>query len=304
VDKPWTKKTIPVYSLQQTSDDGNNHFEIREFYGARITHRSDLFLPHRKDYYFFFLVKKGANRHWIDFVSYDVLPGYLYFTLPHQVHLKEQHAPVDGTLIAFTDDFLLTEEQRELINLPIIRNPDDLHSLKISGKDQDFLTHLFSQMQEEYNNRLDWSNGMLQSYLKIFLLYVSRLYTRQFNFVPTPSGNQSLLRRMKELLNDKYDTLHQVADYAQLLNVTPGHLNDTIRDKTGQNATSLIQQRITLEAKRALFHAELSVKEIGYSLGFEDPAYFNRFFKRVTGETPAGFRNRLRRPQKVPLNPS
>ena len=99
---------------------------------------------------------------------------------------------------------------------------------------------------------------------------------------------------MKELLNEKYDSLHQVADYASLLHVTPGHLNDTLRLQTGRTATTLIHERIILEAKRALFHTPLSIKEIGYSLGFDDPAYFHRFFKRLTGTTPLDFRNAIR----------
>ena len=269
-------------------------FEIREFFGARIRHRTELFLPHRKDYYFFFLVKNGKNRHWIDFVNYEVRPGHLYFTLPHQVHLKEQSSPVDGTLLAFTEEFLFTDEQKAWKKLPILQNPDDRHELKLAETDITFLNNLFAQMLSEYAQAQDWHKGMLQSYIKIFLVYTSRLYTRQFNVNPSPSDSQSLVRRMKDLVGQQYNVLHQVSDYAQLLNVTPGHLNDIIREQTGRTATTLIQERIVLEAKRALVHADLSVKEIGYALGFDDPAYFNRFFKRLTGETPLNFRTTIR----------
>jgi AraC family transcriptional regulator, transcriptional activator of pobA len=288
------KKTIPHYSLEQTSENGNNLFEIREFFGVRIRHRTELFLPHRKDYYFFFLVKSGSNQHWIDFVNYEVRPGHLYFTLPHQVHLKEKNAPVDGILLAFTEEFLITEEQKAWKQLPILQNPDDRHEMKVSESEIAFLDNLFIQMLAEYTQQEDWQKGMLQSYLRIFLVYISRIYTRQFNANPFTADSQSLVKRMKDLVNEKYDALHQVSDYAQLLNVTPGHLNDTIREQTGRTATTLIQERIILEAKRALFHGDLSVKEIGYTLGFDDPAYFNRFFKRLTGETPRNFRADIR----------
>jgi AraC family transcriptional activator of pobA len=288
------KTVIPHYSLQETSIDGNALFEIKEVDGASIRRSNHLFLPHRKDYYFFFLVKKGSNRHWIDFVSHEVNPGNLYFTLPHQVHLKEKNAPVDGTLLAFTEEFLLLQEQSDWKKLPILQNPDDRHELKLSGEDISFLNSLFTQMLTEFRQEQDWRKGMLQSYLKIFLVCLSRIYTRQGGSVPVSSGSQLLVRRMKELVNEKYDSLHQVSDYARLLNVTPGHLNDTIREQTGRTATSMIQERVILEAKRALFHADLSVKEIAYSLGFDDAAYFNRFFKRLTNETPTGFRTAIR----------
>jgi len=288
------KSIIPHYSLKETSEDGNSIFEIKELDGTRARVSNHLFVAHRKDYYFFFLAKKGSNRHWIDFVSHEVSAGNLYFTLPHQVHLKERNAPVSGTLLAFTEEFLLPQEQGSWKELPILQNPDDRHELKLSEADLAFLNDLFAQMFGEFTQQRDWKKGMLQSYLKIFLVYLSRLYTRQFPATLAPSGSQWLVRRMNELVNERYDSLHQVSDYAGLLNVTPGHLNDTIREQTGRTATSLIQERIILEAKRVLFHADLSVKEIAYSLGFGDAAYFNRFFKRLTGETPVGFRTAIR----------
>jgi AraC family transcriptional regulator, transcriptional activator of pobA len=288
------KRTIPQYSLEQTSENGNNLFEIREYSGARAQHRTKLFLPHRKDYYFFFLVKSGYNQHWIDFVHYEARPGHLYFTLPHQVHLKERNTPVDGILLAFTEEFLITEEQKAWKKLPILQNPDDRHEMEMSEPEIAFLDHLFTQMLAEYAQPEDWQKSMLQSYLRVFLVYISRIYTRQFKANPVTFDSQSLVKRMKKLVNEKYNALHQVSDYAQLLNVTPGHLNDTIREQTGKTATTLIQERIILEAKRALFHGDLSVKEIGYALGFDDPAYFSRFFKRLTGETPLSFRTDIR----------
>lgn len=308
------KQGIPHYTLGQTTEDGNDLFEIKEIDHATVRHGSHLYLPHRKEYYFFFLVKEGANRHWIDFVSHEVTPGHLFFTLPHQVHLKERHAPVGGTLLAFTEDFLLTEGHDSWKELPILQNPEEKQSLPLTPADQEFLTNLMNQMLAEYKKgRLRHSpsrsehsqasasdngpdrfvRGMLESYLHIFLLFLSRLYQRQFDTGST-SADRSLFRRFKELIDDRYDTLHQVSDYALLLNVSPGHLNDIVRQHTGRTATNLIHQRVALEGKRLLFHADLSVKEIGYSLGFEDAAYFNRFFKRLTGETPASFRSNIR----------
>ena len=139
------KKIIPHYSLRQTSENGNNLFEIKEIDGS-FRHSSHLYLPHRKDYYFFFLVKKGRNHHWIDFVNYEVRPDHLYFTLPHQVHLKEQHVPVEGTLLAFSEEFLLTEGDPGWRQLPILQNPDDRHELPLSESDREYLNNLFHSL--------------------------------------------------------------------------------------------------------------------------------------------------------------
>lgn len=285
------KTLIPHYSLEEST--GSDLIEVREVKGNMGHPKPFLFLPHRKDYYFFFLVKKGHSRHWIDFVSYDVRPGGMYFTLPHQVHLKERLEPVEGLLVAFTEAFLLPDNQL-LKQLPILQNPDDRHEIKLLPEERDFIDNHMQQMLREYAQEQGWQKSMLQSYLHILLLYLSRLYDRQFPTEPTLTNGRLLVKRMKELLETEYARLHQVNDYARLLNVSPGHLNDTIKDHTGQSAITLIHERIMLEAKRALFHADISVKEIGGQLGFEDAAYFNRFFKRMAGETPLQFRSAIR----------
>ncbi len=294
------RPAIPHYTLQQASQDGNSLFEIKEIDASSLRRNELLFQPHRKDYYLFFLVKKGSNRHWVDFISHDVNPGNLYFTLPHQVHLKERNAGLEGTLLAFTEEFLLLQEQTAWKKLPILLNPDGRHELRLSAEDMFFLNNLFTQILAEYSQQQEWKSGMLQSYLKIFLVCLSRIYSRDANLAPAPSNNKGLMKRLNELVGENYDSLHQVSDYARLLNVTPGHLNDTIREQAGRTATSLIQERVILEAKRALFHADLSVKEIAYSLGFGDAGYFNRFFKRLTGETPLGFRTAIREKKIMP----
>jgi len=121
------------------------------------------------------------------------------------VHLKERHAPVGGTLLAFTEDFLLTdrvhppaERHTSWGELPILQNPEEKQSLSLTPADQEFLTNLMNQMLAEYKKdqyRPDrFARGMLESYLHIFLLFLSRLYQRQFDTGST-FADRSLLRR-------------------------------------------------------------------------------------------------------------
>ena len=84
------------------------------------------------------------------------------------------------------------------------------------------------------------------------------------------------------------------AEYADMIYVTPGHLNDTIKSVTGRTAKQMIDEKRVTEAKRLLYWGELTVKQIASHMNFEDDAYFNRFFKKHTGQTPAFFqRNSL-----------
>jgi AraC family transcriptional regulator, transcriptional activator of pobA len=289
------KKSIPHYPLQQTGAGGNELFEIKELDG-KSRPNDHLFIPHYKDYYLFFLVKQGGSRHWIDFISQEWKPGNLYFTLPRNIQLEEDNAPVCGTLLAFTEAFLSQQDLASWKKLPILQNPDDIHELKLSGEEIASLDNLFIQMRAGYNGRQDRTEGDMRSWLNMFLVSLSRIYTRQYNAHPL-SDDQWMVSRMKDLLHEKYDPLLQVADYAEILDTTPGQLNHLLRAYTGRTTTVLLQERLLLEAKKALVHASLSVKEIACSLGFED-AGFHRFFKRFTGETPAAFRAAARRDRK------
>ena len=78
--------------------------------------------------------------------------------------------------------------------------------------------------------------------------------------------------------------------YAALLHLSAGHLGEVVKAQSGKPAIAHIQERLVLEARRLLFHTPHSVKEIGFDLGFADASYFNRFFKRQTGVTPAAYR--------------
>lgn len=283
------KNSIPHYSLRQAGVEGIIPFVIKELDSRKdASDDNPLFQPYRQDYYFFFLARTGSNRRWIDFINYEWQPGNLYFTLPRHIHLKEANTTADGTLLAFTEEFLQPEELSSWKKLPILQNSDDIHELKLSGVEIDFLSNLFVQMLAEYSQQQNQAKGIMRSYLNIFLVYLSRIYTRQYNANP-PSDDQGMISGLKELLNEKYDPLRQVADYARLLDTSPAQLNNMTRAYTGRNATVLIQERIVLEAKRALVLDDLSPKEIATSLGFED-AGFSRFYKRLTGETPTAFR--------------
>ena len=96
-------------------------------------------------------------------------------------------------------------------------------------------------------------------------------------------------------MEEHFIQYHKVNEYAELLNVTPNHLSETIKKITGKTAGEVIHQRLILEAKRRLLHSSISAKELAYALNFNDPSYFSRFFKANTDLSPEGFRNEIRK---------
>lgn len=80
------------------------------------------------------------------------------------------------------------------------------------------------------------------------------------------------------------------ADYARQLGTSPGHLNALCRSRFRRSCCDWIRRRLTLEARRLLLYSDLTAAEIADRLGFADPAYFARFFRREAGAAPTSYR--------------
>jgi AraC family transcriptional activator of pobA len=275
------------------SPNGGAMFEILELKGHSTQHPSVFLAPHRKNYYLMVFVKEGSSRHWVDMTPYTLKPDTFYFSVPHQVHVKEHAKPLIGAMLCFTDEFLAIEENHLLKQLPVIQNRHNGHELNLTVGDVVFIKDILQKMLNEYNQKQDWRNSMLLAYLRILMIYVSRLYTEQF----TNAGllaDRMLLNKFRALVDEEFSRLHDVAAYADMLYLSPGHLGDVIKQQSGKTAIEHIHERLILEAKRLLFHTDNSIKEIAFQLGFEDASYFNRFFKRLTSQTPLLYRKSVR----------
>ena len=102
----------------------------------------------------------------------------------------------------------------------------------------------------------------------------------------------SLQRRFETLVERHYAEHLAVADYAARLNVSPTHLSRVLRIATGQPASAAIQARVIREARRNLAYSNLSVAQVAYALGYDDPGHFSRVFRRATGLSPRAFRKK------------
>lgn len=110
---------------------------------------------------------------------------------------------------------------------------------------------------------------------------------------PPPSPYERHMRLFEALLRENLPRRWQLRDYAAALSLSPTHLNRITRVQTGLSAARVIEARQAQEARRLLAYTGMSVAEVGYALGFDDPAYFSRVFRRQTGETPTGYRRQL-----------
>lgn len=197
-----------------------------------------------------------------------------------------------GYLIAFHPDFIIGKMgSRELLN--------DLEFLKVWGNpviqlknDAEASTsQLFKRMHTDYS-----ANGlqhllMQQAYFMALLAELNNAYQPL-----SDSPNQKsvvLSNRFKELLFSHIKTKHRVTDYAELLNITPNHLNKVVKQITGKSPTKWIDEALILEAKVLLHQTDYPINEVASAIGIMDPSYFSRLFKKYEGETPLEFRKMI-----------
>lgn len=283
---------IPVYSLK-ADDSGNKQFRIYNYKGD-FPDRSEVLVPHRKDYYLLVFIRLGGGRQWIDMNPYTLKDDTIYLMAPNQVIVKEEMVQLTSTGIAFTKDFLAVQENMSLMMLPIIKNPESVHELMLKEKDIVFVEDIIAKITFEYQNPSEWQHQMLGAYLIVLLTYLSRIYSEQLSENDI-STDKTLLKNFLTKVNDCFSELHEVSDYASLLNISPGHLIESIKNQSGRPAIKHIHDRLIMESRRLLMHTDSSIKEIAYNLGFTDASYFNRFFKRETGLTPVEYRIDIRR---------
>lgn len=286
-------EAIPKYAFEPDDATGNKLFRISKNGSILNYKKSDFLIPHRKDYFFMAFIKRGCSRHWVDMTAYDLKPDTFYFTVPHQVNLKEQIEPITGSVITFTNDFLALDNSGLLKDLPIIQNPLNGHEMYLNAEDLTFIEDIMDKILVEYHAKNNWQHNMLLAYMKILLIYLSRLYTEQFS-KQEPGPDRLLLKKYLSKIDESYTSAHEVAAYAEMLNMSAGHLSEVVKEQSGKPAIVHIHERLILEAKRLLFHTDNSIKEIAYHLGFEDASYFNRFFKRITNHTPVAYRDTVR----------
>jgi len=129
---------------------------------------------------------------------------------------------------------------------------------------------------------------MLQTYLKQFIIHAVRVQKQHLTV--KEDVETKLFKDFSVLVEQNYKKLHSVTDYANRLGLSPKSLTKHFNKIGSQTPSDFIKNRIILEAKRQLIYSNDSVKEIAYGLGFNDAAYFTRFFKKGTLKSPLQFK--------------
>ena len=285
--------TIPVY----TEAESFRKNSFRDFYIASYEDRQDAGLkriaPHRHTYYEIIWITEGSGTHIIDFNSYPFHGPCLFLLQPSHIHQIMKDGPTKGFVLKFNESLFSAESGAEnlLLKYGIFDNISVQPVLQLDQEAVLLLDDLMHKMLQEYKNASELSTVIISSYLKIFLLQVYKLKdSHREELQAAPEPRYLIFRAFKMMLEQQYRQQHAVQHYAAALAITPRALNEITHKYAGKTVSNLIKERLVLEAKRLLHHGKLSVKEIAGELGFEDAAYFTRFFSKNEGVSPQHFR--------------
>ncbi len=248
--------------------------------------------PHRHNYYTVVLIKKAAGLHKIDFQEYSLENSQIYFIGPGQVHQISENQRSVGYAILFSQRFLLQNNipVRFVENLNLFRLFGESLPMSLDEDELQLLSNYAEEMLELHSSQLRHKTEALGALLQLLLIRCNNLCSLPDRDTQSQEAGNVLVRDFKELLEENYREWHSAAEYAAALHITSDHLSKVLRSLTGRSTKEHIQGRITTAAKRMLYFSELSTKEIGYELGFSEPANFSAFFKKCTGESPSAFR--------------
>lgn len=286
------KNEIPIYDIQSIGGFQQDDIYVGRF-GPYSQMHQHLHHPHRHSFYHVVLFTAGSGTHSIDFEQFEVRPWQIYFMIPGQVHSWNFAEAADGYVLNFSNayfqSFLLLSDYIQRFSFfqgiicdSVVQIPTDIREpIKAS----------FEKILRAGSEKTNFSEDHIRVLLLDMFMEISLLGVQTSkNYVP--NYNYLLLKNFQKLIETNFATLRLPKDYAQLLYITPNHLNALCNDLVGMPAGEVIRKRVLLEAKRLLVNLDLSISEISLQLNFSDNSYFTKFFKKYEEVTPDEFRKK------------
>ncbi|HVU99551.1 MAG TPA: AraC family transcriptional regulator [Puia sp.] len=229
---------------------------------------------HRHEHFELIYLNAGQLDCKVDMEEYALSAGDICLIRPGSLHHFTRQNDPRGFLLCFASRF-------GRLSQSLLQVPKDKQAA---------MTELLGCMKHEQDHGGRYRSEALGEFLKIFLIYLSRLSAGQ----PRPCVNRAthIFDQFMDLLEKKYSTHHRPADYSEELFLSTSYLNQTIKAVSGRTTSYHIHQRVVLEAQRMAVYANSSLKEAASNLGFEDICHFSRFFKKAAGQSFKEFKQR------------
>lgn len=287
-------KKIAVRNIKHTQKEIANlkQFNIRQL--TELMHGEDMFQAlHRHDFYYLLIIEKGNGTHTIDFEKHKVTDCCLFMMKPGQVHEHLLLAGSKGYLMAFEIDFWLQDSESIVRTLKKVSRQN---FWKFQFENFSKIYAIIEAVFQEFNEKKIGYNDIIKAMLSTFFIHL----LREQNAVHHQAKKDTPLYELKRL-EELQDTVEQhfiqeksVSFYAHKMNLSAYQINAIVKKCLNKTCSQLIHEHVLLEAKRYLLTTTNQVKEIATLLGYEDPSYFIRFFRKHLGISPTEFRKNFK----------
>jgi AraC-like DNA-binding protein len=249
----------------------------------------------RVNYYSIIWIQEGSGEAIIESEKYAYSDNQIYACSPYQPFMFSCKEETKGIILNFHPNFFCIHKHHTDISCDgvLFNNVYDYPFIEVQDGEANSLNWIIEEMMKDINQDGLAVNEAILSYLKLFLINCSRI---KKNLYPEaePSDHKKeesqLIKKLKKTIETHFRTLHSPKEYANLLHISPNALSKMVKQTFSKTLSTLIAERIVVEAKRELFLTNKTIEEIAYELGYEDPFYFSRFFKKHTQISPSVYR--------------
>ena len=287
---------IPHYYLYgRLEDDAEAEVELDFLHIEPIRKRSGannwIIEPHAHPRHLQILhVGEGGGVIDIESRAFEVTPPCLITVPVGAVHRIRFLPETDGWVVTAAEPFVAQAGQGDARLLEVARRPG-VFPLAGTGLDPGHVTLTFRGLLREFVYTAPGRRPAIMAGFITVLVALLRAQAREtMPRLPVDDRSYALVVRYRDLIERHFRDERRCEFYADRLGVTPARLNAACRSRLGATASGLLHDRIVTEAKRCLIYTAMSVAEIGYALGFDDPAYFSRFIAKRTGLPPGRLR--------------
>lgn len=230
----------------------------------------------------------------VDFNHYKTETPTLFFLTNQYLNVTKGNKN-ESVLLYYNRDFYCIQihDKEVACDGILFHNIFEIPKVDLSHDEALIIKDLLNNIKNELEWKQSSNEEMIRTYLKQIIIHSTRKWKKQnleTEVVHIPHNELDIFRDFSRNLEIHFREKHNVADYAEILRISPKTLTHKFKHLNLDSPNQLIINRILLEAKRLLFYTDKPVKEIAYHLGYEDPAYFNRLFTNKVGSTPANFK--------------
>lgn len=288
-------KVIPILHIEQFEKE----ISSREIYSNDlsthlVTNAHIIHTPHKHDFFLCVLFTKGTGTHEIDFDSYTVGPGSVFFLKPGQTHSWTFNEQPEGYIFFHTQEFYEFHfSNNKLTQFPFYFSHTNPPYVVLQQEEIESVAKRFQEINTEYHTQQLYKEQKIATLMNLVYIDLSRYYSAVENtrIISSISYLQAL-EKLEQSIEIHFRTEKSASFYADQLYISPKHLNRITKSTLDKTTTEVIIERVMLEAKRLIVHTDTSLSEIGETLGYEDYAYFSKVFKLKIGMTPFDFKKK------------